>query len=83
MCVAGVVVDDGKNGGVRECVVAVVADVAADDGGTSITITSKSKLDGIHFHHFSCLRDSATALCNNCSLNLNVLVDLCRKAAQT
>ena len=45
-------------------------------------ITSKSKLDGIHFHHSSCLRYSATSPCDNCNLNFNALVALCRKSAQ-
>ena len=59
----------------------ICSQVSVADDGTPIN--SKSKLDGIHFHHFSCLPNSATVPCNNCSLNLNLLVDLCRKAAQT
>lgn len=56
-----------------------VQNAEAADGST---ITSKSKLDGIHFFHRSCVRYSATVPCDNCNLNLNALVDLCRKSAQ-
>lgn len=52
----------------------------ADDGPL---VTNESKLGGIHFHHSSCLRSPATLLCENCNSNVHMLVDLCRKPAQT
>lgn len=66
-------------GGKIEVLWVCAQNAEAADGAT---ITSKSKLDGIHFHHFSCLRASTTVPCSNCSLNLNGLVELCRKATQ-
>jgi len=60
--------------------ICIQTNVAPTDN--SIEIVNDSKLDGIHFHHAACVRNSATLLCSSCSANLNPLVELCRAASQ-